>query len=749
MKINQHNTPSVLFVTTFPPRECGIATYSDDLIKALRNKFGQSFLLSVCALESEQEVHSYPDEVRYVLNTSDSTSFVQVSGEINRDENIQIVMIQHEYGLFDAEHDPDFLLFLRNIEKTIILTFHTVLPRPDILQRLRVIKIAELCAQIVVMTQNSADILVKDYGLNYSTISVIPHGVHLVPYSDKKSLKSKYGVDGRTILSTFGLISSGKSIETTIDALPSIVNNHPDVLFLVIGKTHPTVAKHEGEIYRTTLEKKVKSMNLDHYVKFINAYLPLDELLEYLQMTDIYLFTSKDHNQAVSGTFSYAVSCGCPIISTPIPHAREVLNNDAGLLVDFENSVQLAEGVNLLLTDESLRASYSYNGLQRIESSVWENVALTYASLFQLLSGKIQLKLELPEIKLKHIQEMTDEVGIIQFAKINKPDISSGYTIDDNARALAALIMHYKKTKDAEDLRYIRIYLKFIASCQQQDGAFLNYVDENGDFTDQNQQVNLEDSNGRTIWALGFLLSESDLLPGEVSMMAERIIRQALQIVDSLCSPRAISFAIKGLYYFHTYKKSDLVRNLVTVLTERLMVSYRHEGELGWEWFESYLTYGNSMLPDAMLCAYKLTGNPIYKETAQVTFSFLISQTFQGNSIKVVSNQGWLQKGKKAAAFGEQPIDVAYTILALDNFYTVFKDIEYLNKMHIAFEWFLGNNHLNQIIYNPCTGGCYDGLEEERVNLNQGAESTVTYLMARLTVEGYREKKQALQVLAV
>lgn len=738
MKIDDQNkVPSVLFLTTFPPRECGIATYSDDLIKALHNKFSHSFTFPVCAFETGQEVHSYSTQVQYVLDTSDLSSFMRASREINQEANIEIVMIQHEFGFFEGDHETDFLLFLQDLKKTIVLTFHTVLPHPDVSLLLKVTKIAALCSRIVVMTQSSADILVNDYGLERSKILVIPHGVHLVPYADKDILKDKYGIGGRTVLSTFGLISSGKSIETTIEALPSIVSNHPDVLFLAIGKTHPTVIKHEGEVYRHMLEEKVKSLGLEQHVKFINTYLPLNELLEYLQLTDIYLFTSKDPNQAVSGTFSYAISCGCPIISTPIPQAREMLLNDAGLIFDFQDPVQLAAGVNLLLANESLRSAYSYNGLQRIESSAWENVALTYATLFQTLSDRISLHFRLPEVNLDHIKKLTNKVGMIQFARINKPDIRTGYTIDDNARALVALIMHYKQTKEADDLIYIKIYLDFIVSCQQQDGTFLNYVDLNGDFTNQNQEVNLEDSNGRTIWALGFLLSESDLFPAGFSVIAEQTLRLALPGVHSMYSPRGIAFVVKGLYYFHIYRTSEAVSTLLITLAERLLAIYRHEGELGWEWFESYLTYGNSILPEAMLCAYKLTGNPIYKETAQATFAFLLNQTFTEKDIKVISNQGWLQKGEKAAAFGEQPIDVAYTILALDNFYIAFKDPEYLNKMHIAFNWFLGNNHLNQIIYNPCTGGCYDGLEQERVNLNQGAESTVTYLMARLTIDRY------------
>lgn len=736
---DQNNLPEILFVTSYPPRECGIATYSQDLIKALNNKFNDSFTIPVCALESEKEIHSYTSEVRYILDTSVSSSFSEVSREISQNAAIRIVMVQHEFGFFDSDHEADFLQFLCDIRKPVIITFHTILPHPDAALKLKVEEITSVCASVVVMTQNAATILSRDYQIPTDKIIVIPHGVHLVPHADKETLKRKYDVEGRTILSTFGLIGSGKSIETTIDALPSIVKENPSVLFLVIGKTHPNIIKHDGEVYREMLKEKVEQLRLQQHVRFINKYLPLDQLLEYLQLTDIYLFTSKDPNQAVSGTFSYAISCACPIISTPIPHAREVLRDDAGVIIDFQNSPQLAKAVNLLLGNEELRRTYSNNGLQRIEPSAWENVAVAYSALFRRISRDISLIFQIPELNLSHIKHLTTEFGMIQFAKINHPDLGSGYTIDDNARAMVALIMHYKATGDKADLSYIETYLNFIKFCQQNNGEFLNYVDENKEFTKQNYETNLEDSNGRTIWALGYLIAAEELFPASLIKTAEEVISRAIPGIEGMFSSRTMAFAIKGLHYYNLRRASPENLSLINTLAERLVEMFKHEGELRWEWFESYLTYGNSILPEALLCAYQATNNLIYKETAQASFAFLLDKTFTRNRIKVISNQDWLKKGKDAADYGEQPIDVAYTILALDKFYQVFGDAEYLNKMHIAFNWFLGNNHLHQIIYNPCTGGCYDGLEEYGVNLNQGAESTVTYLMARLTMEQYTE----------
>jgi len=313
-------------------------------------------------------------------------------------------LIQHEFGFFE-QRENDFQEFLKTLNKPVVIIFHTVLPHPDELLKTKVRGIASDAEALIVMTHSSAKILTDDYGIAEEKITVIPHGTHLVPHSDKTLLKRKHKLSGKKILSTFGLLSKGKSIETTLDALPGIVKVNPDVLFLIIGKTHPTVVKHDGETYRNFLEAKVIELKIEKHVQFINQFLPLNELLEYLQLTDIYLFTSKDPNQAVSGTFSYAVSCGCPIISTPIPHAREVVQNDAGIIFDFENSQQLEKAVISLLADESLRKNISSNGLHRMASTAWENAAIAHAMLFEKLSkGYITLRYNLPDISLVHVK---------------------------------------------------------------------------------------------------------------------------------------------------------------------------------------------------------------------------------------------------------------------------------------------------------------------------------------------------------
>lgn len=725
--------PEILFVTSFPPRECGIATYTQDLVKAIKDQFEQSLECAICAVESNSEEPVYKVAPKYRLNTDVPNSYAKNAFKINGDENVKLVVIQHEFGFFAAQEDA-FKQFYSRISKPIVFVFHTVLPNPGADLHAKVIDMAANADSIIVMTENASQLLRDDYGLFDSKIVVIAHGTHLVTPLVREKVKKLYHLQERTVLSTFGLLSSSKSIETTLDALPAVVERYPNILFLVLGKTHPSIVKQHGEAYRNMLESKVKELKLEENVRFVNEYLPLPTLLEYLQLSDLYLFTSKDPNQAVSGTFSYAMSCGCPIISTPIPHAKEVLGDNNGMIVDFQHPAQLSAAILSLLDNEALRAEISSNSFHKMASTAWQNSAIAHTLLFEgLMEEALPLHYKVPPINLRHVKKMTTDKGMIQFSKISIPDLHSGYTLDDNARALIAICQHYELTKNTSDFALIDIYLRFIKHCLQEDGSFLNYVDDRQIFTAGNFSENLEDSNGRAIWALGYVVSLREQFPIYLTTEAEELLKKALPTLEKMHSTRAMAFIIKGLHYQNNPEN----RKLIQTFANRLVQMYKHEKSEDWHWFENYLTYGNSLLPEALLCAYLTTGNTEYREIAKESFDFLMSKIFVNGKIKVISNKGWHVKDStnESTVGGEQPIDVAYTIMALEKFYTVYHSSEYKRKMIQAFNWFLGDNHLNQIVYNPCTGGCYDGVEEFNVNLNQGAESTLSYLLARLSME--------------
>ncbi len=605
--------------------------------------------------------------------------------------------------------------------------------------------IGAACNEIVVMTENSRQILTREYGINPDKIQVIPHGTHMVNWVNKAKAKAALGLENYLVMSTFGLLGPNKGIETAIDALPAVVEKFPDVLYLVLGRTHPCVVRDSGEAYRTMLEDKVDQLGLNDNVRFVNRFLELPELLDFLRVTDIYLFTSKDPHQAVSGTFAYALSTGCPVISTPIPHAVEILQGNTGVIVDFGNPSQLSKAALYLLNNESLREQMGRNALHQSHPSVWENNAQAVAKMFERhiwTGGSFTgqgIKYDLPKLNTSHLKNLTDDVGIIQFSDINEPDISSGYTLDDNARALIALSIHYSKTGEDADLRLLDTYLSFLERCQQPNGKFLNYVDQKGKFHVQNQYTNLEDSNGRAVWACGVVMANHSSLPFDMVRRASNMISKAYWWLPDTDSPRAIAYVIRGVYHIYSQRRDSGIVQLIDTLAKKLVDKFSSVAEINWQWFEEYLTYANSALSEAMLYAYRATRNSTYKMIAQLSFNFLLEHLFVGDKIKVVSNRGWHQKGIPPALYGEQPIDVFSTIQTLDVFYQFFRNETYLEKMEIAFSWFLGNNHLNQIMYNPLTGAGYDGLEEHNVNMNQGAESGICYLMARMIIGRYRE----------
>jgi len=725
----------ILVITSFPPRKCGIATYSQDLIKAIDDQYRDSFTIKVCALQKINTCLDYPHEVKYFLKTWLKEDYKRLALEINADKDIKIVYLQHEFGLYDGDLGNYILELLSWLEKPVVTTFHTVLKQPSEERKAVVQKITELSCQVIVMTNLSAVILKSEYNIAGEKIKFIPHGTHLIkplPLAAEAATPFK----GRTIISTFGLISEGKGIETALDALPGITAKFPEVLYLIIGKTHPEVLKNEGEKYRDFLHKKVRELKIEKNVLFINKYLSLDILLEYLQRTDLYFFTSKDPQQAVSGTLAYAMAAACPVVSTPIPHSLELLDG-AGINFDFGNAAQLADAAILILSDPVMMGEMRLNALHRISPTAWQNAAIAHIDIAktQLAGTNFRLNYKMPAVNLAHIERMTTDFGMIQFARISDPDEASGYTIDDNARALIAVAKHFELTGKFSDLPLINIYLNFILFCQQEDGSFLNYVTTDKQFFDKNKDENLEDANGRAIWALGEFLSLKQFLDFNLQAQVEAAFQKAILTIPALQSPRAIAFCIKGLYYYYHFNKEEAVLQLITQLADNLVSKYRGVSSEDWQWYEEYLTYANALLPEAMLLAGECTQSELFKDIAHKTIDFLLQITFADDTINVISNRGWHHKGQDKNHFGEQPIEVAYTILALNTFFRKYKTKVYTDKMKASFNWFLGENHLRQIMYNPSTGGCYDGLEEHHVNLNQGAESTVSYLLARLAIE--------------
>jgi len=737
MSNDQQNKSWIVCLATFPPRQCGIATFTADLTNAINQTFEPSVKSKIVAMNLTEVSHlPYPEKVILQISQPREQDYINAANKLNQLKEVKLVNIQHEFGIFGGEYGSHLLLFLKKLQKPVVTTFHTVLPAPDERMHNIVQAIMKYSKGIIVMTHSSKEILRKDYGLDPDRIQVIPHGTHHVPYRTSKHAKSALGISNKLILSTFGLLSPGKGIEYVIEAMPAIVAKFPNVQFFIIGVTHPVVLEQAGENYRNFLTKKVHQLGLSSYVSFYNTYFAVNKLLQFLEATDVYLSTSLNPNQTVSGTLSYALGSGRPVVSTAFAQAKQDITSEVGILVDFKNPQAFTDAIIKLLSDDQLRLQMGKNAYFRTRHMTWDNVAYSYLKYFSQFVPELTLgQRKLPPIKLEHLAKLTDNFGIIQFAKLTEPDLSSGYTLDDNARALVVTTLHYKKFKTNSALKLASIYLNFLYRVAKPDGHFYNYVNANRVIDEQkNLEENLEDANARGLYALT-QVSITKQIPKRFRKQAHSLFEQSFRKNIAFSSPRAIAFYIKALNCLLSKWQEPKTLAVLRSCCEQLMALYEKSRSPDWEWFEPYLTYSNATLPEALLLGYKITGERRYLEVARKTLNFLIEHTFKDNVYIPVGQSGWFRKGGTRQYFDQQPEDATATVEALNVMFQITNGKDYKKLANLAFNWFLGDNVLGQIVCDRATGGCHDGIGEKFINLNQGAESTISYLLARLSFE--------------
>jgi glycosyltransferase involved in cell wall biosynthesis len=723
------------FLSNFPPRECGIATFTQDLITSLNKRVNPKVKSRVIALNEESSLYNYDSRVIMQMNKDDIEDYINIAKKINRSNNIKIVCIQHEFGLFGGEYGNYIIPFLETIEKPVVVTFHSVLPYPDE-SRKRIVKfIGEKSAAIIVMAEKAVEILNKDYNIPKNKIHVVPHGIPDTALQSSEPFKKKLRLENKIILSTFGLLSEGKGIQYMIDALPSLVKKYPNIIYLIIGETHPVVRKNEGEKYRNELISLVKRLGLQHHVKFYSKYLSLNEIIECLLATDIYVCTNLDKNQIVSGTLSYALGCGKAVVSTSSVYAKEVLDKERGLLADFKNPKSFSDAIDKILSNNEFKNRLERNAYSFGRSMIWQNVALGYFSIFnKIVKLREETTEKYPHIKLNHLINLTDNVGCIQFAKFSIPDKYSGYTVDDNSRALIVSVLHDKIYKSETSKNLVETYLNFLERVQDKEGNFNDIG-----YSDKNLIPSSEDALGRTIWALGYLTDKSE--NQEMIEKAKKLFDNSYSLIEKINSPRAKAFSIIGLYHYYKEYKQEETLLKIKELIDPLIELYKKEATEDWHWFEGYLTYSNSKLPEALFLAYDLTKQPEYLEIAEKTLDFLSNLVFINDELSPIGQRGWCNRNGKRAFFDQQPIDASSMVQTYLTAYLITKNKKYYDNAVLAFNWFLGKNHLKQMIYNERTGGCYDGLSKDSINLNQGAESTIEYILSRLMLEEIKKEK--------
>jgi len=726
----------VVFLATYPPRECGIATFTADLLESFDQLFIPREEAKVIALNTDVlQTYNYPPVVIKQISENKKADYLAAAQELNALPQVKVVCIQHEFGIFGADYGKNILVFLREIKKPVVITFHTVLPAPSETLKELVKEISERVDRLNVMTNTSKNLLVKIYGLPAEKIRIIPHGIHPLTYTDGQAARSLLRLNGKRVLSTFGLLARGKGIEYAIAALPKIIASHPDTVYLVIGATHPIVLKNEGEKYRNELTRLSYNLGVQEHVLFYNEYLPTAELLKFLQATEIYLSLSQNPDQAVSGTLTYALGTGRPVVSTPFAQAQEIVTPELGALVKFNDSSSIARAVNDLLGDQDKLSGMSRAAYFRTRGMTWPNVALSYMHEFIELSPELAKKEKnLPAIKLQHLRKLTDDFGIYQFAVLDEPDPNWGYTLDDNARALVVVSLHHHIHGGQSNERLAQIYLGFLEQAVKPGGGFKNYFTKER-VADHNRNLveNLDDAEARALWALAIVAA---------SNLEKSLKKRALTLLNDQCenfaqirSPRAVAFHIKALATWLSLDNNEKAKKLIIRHADFLLDRFHENATEDWQWFEQSLTYSNSVLPEALLLAYKETGNYHYFKVGKRALDFLVKHSFQGEICEPIGQSGWFKRGEIKKIYDQQPEEVSSLVLALRTMFDLSGDVAYRKKMVQAFDWFLGNNLLHQMVYAQASGGCYDGVGAGQINLNQGAESTISYLLARLAVD--------------
>lgn len=711
---------------TYPPRECGIATFNQDLLTSSQKYLGRSVLCKVAAMNfTSLDTYVYPPEVTWKIDQSNKNAYIDLATEYNNNPLITGIIIQHEYGIYGGLEGENILLFMETCKKPIVVTLHTVLPKPSPKMKNVTSRIIKRANIIVVLTENSKRILERLYPQSINKVHVIPHGIHPTNFTDTTVAKRKLKLQKRIILTTFGLLSRGKGIEYVIRALPKIIKRHPSLLYLILGETHPVVRRSEGESYRNELSGLVTKLHLDSYVKFYDQYLSLPDLMKFLKATDIYISTSINPNQAVSGTLSYALGSGRAVISTEFAQSKEIVTNETGRLVPIMKPEAFSKAlIDLLDSKENLMKMHKV-AFERTRPMLWSNVALKYSRLLK--------QYVLPTVNLNHLAKMTDKYGLFQFAKLELPDKKFGYTLDDNARALVILS---RLESSPHNNKLASIYLHFIEKCQKTDGTFINYVDHSyKTATIQNLNEDLEDSTARAMWALSEVLN-SKSMPTNLKKIAKTIFNQALPHTKRFLHIRSSALIIKAFAnIISAYPECS--KELIPSIRKNanfLVTEFDNNSDKSWHWFDSYLGYNNAIMPEALFIAGQTIGSKHYLNKGEKALKFLIEKTFTSNRYTPIGHSEWYQAGGKRSYFDQQPEDPASMILALVTAYEITGNKKYKALIEICFSWFLGNNSLQLPLYDPKNGGCYDGLHPDRVNLNQGAESQVSYLISRLSV---------------
>ncbi|MPY75559.1 MAG: glycosyltransferase [Alphaproteobacteria bacterium] len=731
----------IAFIGNSLPRRCGIATFTTDLQQAIAVS-APDMDTCIVAMSDRGHVYDYPPVVRFEINEDGIEEYAQAADFLNAGQ-FEVVSLQHEFGIFGGEAGENILALLSRLTMPVVTTLHTVLSEPTAAQRNILDRIVDASSKVVVMAEKGRELLRTVYRVPSEKIEIIPHGIPDVAFVEPGPAKAKLGFSGRSVILTFGLLSPNKGIEVMIDAMPSILKCRADAVYVVLGATHPNLVRDEGEAYRESLLARVRQLGVEKHVVFLDQFVDLPTLLDFISMCDVYVTPYLNKAQMTSGTLAYSFGLGKAVVATPYWHARELLDDGRGILVPFGDATAIGSEIAELLTNHVRRDAMRKRAYSSSRPMTWERTAARYLSLFDgVRRGQPLMVVELhldrspsawdrytpPQMQIEHFLSMCDDTGLFQHAVHSVADRSHGYCLDDNARALLLACALNNPGEERLPEALTARFCAFVQHAWNPDTMrFRNFMSFDRRWLEDRGS---EDSHGRTLWALGECV-RGDASPSR-RQWAASLFAVALPAVESFHSPRAWAFALLGLdAYCATHAEDPDAERVRHRLAAKLIAIMSSVETKDWVWFEEGLAYDNARLSQALILTGASTESPAYVEAGLRSLRWLMTQqTTPAGLFRPIGTEGFGEKRKMPRAFDQQPLEATATISACLAAWRADGDAEWRADAARAFSWFLGSNDLSSPLVDLETGSCRDGLHPDRPNENRGGESVVSYLLS-------------------
>lgn len=735
----------IALIGNFLPRKCGLATFTTDCFAALRARF-PDMRVDVYAMDDRPGGYAYPPEVTASIPQQDRDAYLDTARAIDA-SGAQAIWVQHEYGIYGGAAGEHLIALLDRTTLPVIATLHTVLERPSADERRVMEALLRRAARVIVMAQKGRDILHRVHGVDMRKVAVVPHGVPDRALVDPDAMKERFGWEGRQVILTFGLLAPSKGIETLIEAMPAIVARHPDALYVILGATHPNLVAHEGEAYRDRLHALAATLGVERNIAFVNAFVEQEELLDHIQAADIYATPYPNPAQITSGTLSYAVAMGKPVVSTPYVHATEILADDHGVLVDFGDSAAFARAIVELLDDAEERVTLAQRAYARGRTMIWPRIAEAVADLIDAVRDSRPPRIGAAPMApaailtpdFRAVERMSDATGMLQHSIYAVPDRRHGYCIDDNARAL--ILMHrIDPIDESERDRWTSVYAAFVQYAWNPDKRrFRNFMRFDRQWC---EEAGSEDSNGRTLWALGVTASEAR--DRKYRDWARMLFDDTASISLEFGSPRACAFAMLGAAaMLEAHPGHALSTQILQRFGGELMDLLDEARRPEWEWFEIVLAYDNARLPEALIRAGHALNRSDLLACGLSTLDWIVGrQTSPEGRFRAVGTESFGRAYAEPMQFDQQPLEAQATIDACAAAFAATGDAHWAQEAHRAYRWYLGQNDLDLPLASVGDGGCFDGLNPHGLNRNQGAESILALQLANCAISALSQRAQ-------